>query len=103
MLFHTTSARIDRILQRDGFILLDFYAPWCAPCRELAPQLEALTDELDLTAFTVNTDTDRSLAERFGVDALPTVMLLRDGVILQQWIRPDCDDLTAQLHVLIKK
>ena len=88
MLYHTTAAHFDEVLEesRTHPVLLDFYAGWCAPCRALEPQLDALTDAYEdvVFAYSVNTDTDAEIAERFGVDKLPAVLLL-SGDTEQRW------------------
>lgn len=85
MLFQTTAAHFEEVLaeSHEKTVLLDFYAPWCAPCRILAPELDALSDRYEdaVSAYSVNVDTDAALAERFGVSALPTVLLLRNGEV----------------------
>ncbi len=83
MLFQTTAAHIEEVLAESAekTVLLDFYAPWCAPCRALAPLLDAFSDarEETLSAYCINIDTDAALAERFAVTAVPTVIVLRNG------------------------
>lgn len=95
MLFQTTAAHFEDVLaeSREKLVLLDFYAPWCAPCRALAPQLDALSDryEEQLSAYSVNTDMDPGIAERFGVTQLPTVVLLHGSTV-----RTLSQDVTAE-------
>ena len=62
-------------------LLVDFWAPWCNPCRMLAPVLEELAnDKPDVKVCKVNIDEEQALAERFGVMSIPTVVCLLDGV-----------------------
>ena len=60
-----------------GLVLVDFYATWCGPCRSLAPILEELTE---IKVVKVDTDQNHTLATRYSVSALPTLVFLKDGV-----------------------
>lgn len=88
MLFQTTTAHFEEVLaeSHEKVILLDFYAPWCAPCRALAPELDAFSDRYEdaVSAYSVNVDTDGALAERFGVSSLPTVLILKNGEVTRR-------------------
>ena len=77
----TTATFTAEALESDAsVVLVDFWAPWCAPCRVLTPALEALAEERgDLKLVKVNTDEDQALAAQYGVMGLPTVVILRDG------------------------
>ena len=61
--------------------LIDFWAPWCGPCRMTGPQVEAAAEELDDKAsfFKVNVDDNPGLARQFGVMSIPTLIVLQDG------------------------
>lgn len=97
MLFQTTAAHFEEVLAESHkkTVLLDFYAPWCAPCRALAPELDALSDRYEdaVSAYSVNVDTDGILAERFGVSALPTVLMLRNGEVTGRFEK----EITAEM------
>ncbi len=67
-------------------VLVDFWAGWCAPCRQLAPVLEDLATRLDgaLAVVKVDTDAEQELAARYGVRSLPTLMVFRGGEVVAQ-------------------
>jgi thioredoxin 1 len=69
------------VLQSDRPVLVDFWAPWCGPCRALAPTLEAIATDWAGRARVVklNVDVSPSSAERFSVRALPTLILFKNG------------------------
>jgi len=79
-----------QVLQADRPVLVDFYATWCPPCRALAPTIQALHRDYDertgqATVLKVDVDKRPDLARRFGVSALPTVMLFVDGKVVGRW------------------
>ena len=74
-------AVFERFLQGDPKpLLIDFYAPWCVPCRAMAPVLEALAaSHPELRVGKVNVDQEMGLAERYGVASVPTLLFFREG------------------------
>ena len=73
-------------LRRPGAWLVDFSTAWCPPCRQLTPILVALAGELAacLSIGAVDADEQQELAQRFGVTAMPTMLLFRDGRVIAQ-------------------
>jgi thioredoxin 1 len=69
---------------QEGVALVDFWAPWCGPCRMLSPVIEELAEEFDGKAFIckVNTDEEQDLAMKFGVRSIPTLIVLKDGEVV---------------------
>ena len=66
----------------EGWVLVDFWAPWCGPCKALGPVLEQVAGERDITIAKVNTDTDSMHAARLGVRGIPALFLFRNGTMV---------------------
>lgn len=78
---HLTSQNFDTVLADGKPVLVDFFATWCGPCKMLAPVLEQLSEEFGNTAAICKIDVDQemTLAQRYGVQSVPTLVLFKDG------------------------
>ena len=73
------------VLNSDRPVLLDFWAPWCAPCRMVGPILDEIAEERsDVKVAKINIDEQPELASQFGVMSIPTLMVMKEGRIVQR-------------------
>ena len=66
-------------LIKEGTVLVDFFATWCGPCKMLSPVLEQLSEEVDTLILKVDVDEVGAVAAQFGIQAVPTLMLFKNG------------------------
>ena len=78
-----TKQNFEDTVTNNGFVIVDFWASWCGPCRSFAPTFESVSEEHDDIVFAkVNTEQEQEIAAHFGIRSIPTLMIFRDKIII---------------------
>ena len=100
-----TTDTFDDTVQDNDIVLLDFWAEWCGPCRTFGPIFEKVSERYpDLTFAKIDTDAEQALGAAFNVRSIPTLMVIREGVVVfsQAGVLPEAalEDLIGQVRDL---
>ena len=79
----TNDSFINNIEEKKGYSLVDFWAPWCGPCRMMSPIIDEIANEnTNISFFKVNVDEEQELSSRFRVSSIPFFALFKDGKVV---------------------
>ena len=80
MILELKDDKLNEILEKGGVTVLDFYAPWCGPCKTYSPILDAFqADNEDIIVVKANVDLNSETASKYGIRSIPTTVLFKDG------------------------
>ena len=76
------------VVENNGLVLVDFWAPWCQPCHMIAPILEQISDDLQgkIDVKKINVDENPAMATKYGIRSIPNLILFKEGKVIEQLI-----------------
>lgn len=78
-----TMANLDSTLEAHDMVIIDFWASWCGPCKSFGPVFEKVSEKhLDIAFMKVDTEAEQELSGMFGIQAIPTLAIFREGILL---------------------
>lgn len=83
MVMEVTKENFNEVIEKNDIVIVDFWAPWCAPCRSFAPTFEKVAGQNpDITFVKINTEQEQELGAQFQIRSIPTLMVFRENVII---------------------
>lgn len=77
------TANFEQTIQNNAFVIVDFWAPWCGPCRSFAPVYEKVSEDFpDIVFAKLNTEQEQAIAGHFQIRSIPTLMIFREQIII---------------------
>ena len=91
---NVTSENFDKLIEK-GVVLVDFWAPWCGPCRMQGPIVERVAETLGDKAVIskINVDEEQAPAQKFSVTSIPTLIVFKDGLVAKQFVGVQSEDV----------
>ncbi len=87
-----TKDNFNEVVENNDFVILDFWAPWCGPCKNFAPIFEKVSENhQDIVFGKINTEEEQELAAYFQIRSIPTLMVMRERIMIfsQPWMLPE--------------
>lgn len=99
MVMHVSASDFEEeVLKEKGVVVVDFWATWCGPCKMQSPVIEELSEEMsDVEFFKVDVDENKETAQEFGIMSIPTLLIKKDGEVVDKLVGFHSKDQLAEV------